>query len=191
MASKKTIEEVLDLFSQMWPTRNTENLIEPYFAILKGYSDKVIKKAVYDCLKESEYFPKPAEIIKFVNIDSKDLKHSQELKKRYTCPVCHEKVSALSEGKCLDCGGFPPYVGDHVILPSIEKDDFIIEGRRKCQNCGTIGICIKEPKEDGPWKCKDCYTGLDRDQRKQRWKDIMHAMKDRNFKPDWYEELPF
>lgn len=183
----------MGLFSEMWPNRNTENLLDPYYQILKSYSDNAVKKAVFACLKESEYFPKPADIVKIINTDLKDLKHSQELKKRYTCSVCHEQVSAISDNKCLDCAGFPPADEKQVFLNSAD-DNFVIEGRRQCQKCSTVSQCIKEPKDTGQWECQKCYSGLTKEQIQQRWKDIVHMLNDKEFMPEWAKknnDIPF
>lgn len=195
MATKNVVQGILDRFGQMWPNRDTDSLFDTYYESLKSYNDKILKKGVLECLKDPDrkWMPIPGEIVKMINIDRKDLKHSKELRERYTCAGCHEQVSAISEKKCLDCNGIPPVDRDSLSFNEVDVVDYLMEGRRRCQipGCSIVGVCIKDPKDTGIWKCKDHYTGLTVKERDQRWKDIYHLMDDKDFKPDWYKGVPF
>lgn len=64
----------------------------------------------------------------------------------------------------------------------------LTEYKMECQASGCFkkDLCIREPNEKGiPYICRDCYTGLTFSERNQRLRDIMHMIKDKNFKPEW------
>ena len=148
-----------------------------------GYTDRDIQAAADQYRREGEYFPpKPAQILALVK-DRSQLKHDEELRAMWTCKRCGQKASAISEGTCLDCEGVPlPQYKRLKPLLNPDKIPFRIEGRMKCQQCGYIGQCIKEPVDDGPWLCKECYSGMTA-------KEIMHRLN--NLTDDVGERIPF
>ena len=157
MASKQMVKDSLQHLSGVYGKQITSDIVDAYFEALRYYNDNDIMKAVSDCINECEWFPKPAEIRKRLPQD--DNKHDSFLRARFTCSMCGEKVSAISEGKCLDCAG----VGFFEEKRKVEKppeNDFTQHGRMMCQKCRQVGLCIKEPKDTGSWLCTDCYTGL-------------------------------
>ena len=185
---------MIERFSSLTVKTQTPNeiksLLDVYYKSFQGYSDNEIKRASEEYIENGEYFPpKPFQIISLVQ-GAKSKKHDQELKEAYICNICHERVSSISEGKCLDCAGFVPGDGNQIRL-SETHDDFTIEGRRQCSKCGKIDMCIKEPKDSRVWECRDCYSGLTKQERTQRFRDIQKSMGNPDFKPDWYEEIPF
>lgn len=149
-----------------------ETLANGYYLAFKKYSDKDIQQAGYKYMEEGEYFPpKPAQIIALISHAATD-KHTAALKERFTCASCGEVVSGISERKCFDCAGILPVEGYDE--PSIKPDnDFRIEGRRQCQECGNIGLCVQEPRGTGEWLCKRCYTGLTDQEITEKFKSLV------------------
>jgi len=166
----------------------TDGTVDVYYHSLMDFTDNQIKHSAKQCLRDCEFFPRPSDLVKRAK---KEYSSERDLIERYTCSVCHEKVRAVSDGKCLDCGGFPPIEKSKVTLPELDND-FIIEGRRKCQKCGSVSDCIKEPSGSGPWLCKKCYTGLTNKEIAQRFADLQKMMGDKTYKPEWTKNLvPF
>ena len=56
------------------------------------------------------------------------------------------------------------------------NEDFIIWDDVKCVGCGHIGRGIKEPKEDGNWQCRVCYTGLSHAQVVEKFHQLYEIM---------------
>jgi formylmethanofuran dehydrogenase subunit E len=139
----------------------TEALSKTYFSSFKAYTDTEIEQAAKDYMNNGEYFPpKPSQILSLVK--NADIgKHTRELVERYTCSTCHEKVSAICDGVCLDCLGVPkPAYQNIKPLPKPTPSDYRMEGRIQCQKCGHVGMGIKEPAESGQWECRQCYTRM-------------------------------
>lgn len=76
----------------------------------------------------------------------------------------------------------------------LEGVNFKIAERMRCQNqgCLRVDMCIKEPVDDPASKylCRDCYSGLTLQERNQRMRDILHMIKDKDFKPTWVAPNP-
>ncbi len=150
-----------------------ESLSQTYFKSFRAYKDNEIKQAADDYTTSGEYFPpKPAQIISLVK-NTDQGKHIRELVERYTCSMCHQKVSAITEGICLDCAGIPRMHYETPKLAEPEKTNYRIEGRMRCNRCGHIGMCIKEPAdENGFWQCRECYTGLTNQEIAERFRKL-------------------
>jgi hypothetical protein len=70
----------------------------------------------------------------------------------------------------------------------LNNDKFHMVMKMRCQipGCFKTDVCIREPNQEGvKYKCRDCYSGLTLEQRNQRMRDIMHMIRDKNFKPLW------
>ena len=198
MATKKVLVKLIEFFNTLTSKRlndeEAKNLLQVYYKSFQGYTDREIKQASEEYIENGEYFPpKPFQITSLIK-DAKSRKHQQDLVNRYTCSLCHEKVSAISPdegGKCLDCGGFPPSEKSQIHLKPA-KDDFKMEGRIKCQSCGDIGMCIKKPRDTGIWECQKCYSGLTKQETAQRYRDLVNYMnrdKIRNYViPEWIQK---
>lgn len=161
-------------FSEVYGKEISDSARESYFEILRYYSDEHIQKAGFRCMEELEFFPRPAQILKY--IDQKETsRHNKELIDRFTCLSCRQKVSCIisdsDRGECLDCAGLAKFT-ESKPAPKIEKSDCRIEGRRVCGECKTIGLCIQEPKGDGPWLCRECYTGMSLKEIKERYREL-------------------
>ena len=169
-----------------------ESLENAYFMAFSDYSDRQIKAAGQKYLQEGEFFPpRPKEIISRITDIDKG-RHQKDLRERYTCVLCRERVSAITEGGvCLDCTGVPKPTYKNISLPKSEKSDFKIEGRRKCQECGKVDSCIKEPIDHGPWRCADCYRGFGKQVYIQRWRELSRMIEERGFVPEWANFPPF
>lgn len=200
MATKKLVAQLTKDWLSFSPRQKTneevESLGRAYFQAFKSYKDQEIIEAAEKYAESGDYFPpKPIQITMLVK-DAKKKKHDRELVEMWTCKRCHQKVSSMtSEGVCLDCSGVPIPTYEHIKPWRNEKRiHYKIEGRIKCQQCGIVGECIREPSEDGQWLCKDCYSGLTSKERKQRLNDLARMVEDGNYKPEWVkllEELPF
>lgn len=168
-----------------------DTLVESYTQAFGDFSERQIRDAVTKYLQEGDHYPpKPKDIISRIkNLDNE--KHIKELREMYTCKRCGHHVHAISDGLCFDCRGLPRLQKYKNTLLDSEPVDYIIEGRIKCQQCGKVGMCIKEPVDHGSWRCRDCYSGLTSKQRTQRFKDLIRMMEDKTFKPSWAEEPPF
>lgn len=139
-----------------------EVLEKTYIVAFKPYTNKQISEAAELWMAEAEYYPpKPRDIISKIQ-DSVKVKNDEFLKKRYTCARCKQKMSAItSEGICLDCSGVPDISYQFIkSTPTDKKLNYKMEGRIKCNQCGAIGMCIKEPSDSGKWQCRVCYTGM-------------------------------
>ena len=137
MATKKFIGDIAVLLFQLSTKSPTNKDIEEigsiYYKAFEHYSNKQIKEAVEKYLAEGQYFPpRPYQITDLITT-AKIEKHNKELRIRYTCPSCHQKVSAISDGICLDCGGFMPSEDKEPLYSPREEDDFKMEGRIQCQ----------------------------------------------------------
>lgn len=155
-----------------------DTLERTYFVAFKPYTNKQISDASVLWMEDAEYYPpKPRDILSKIQ-DSAKVKNDDFLKKRYTCSMCHNKMSAItSEGICLDCAGVPD-VSYKRIRPLMEgeKVNYKMEGRMKCQKCGAVGMAIKEPSDIGMWKCRKCYTGMTGVEIVNAWKTIGKMM---------------
>jgi len=167
----------------------TETLSNTYYEAFRGYSDKQIKEAGEKYNAEGEFFPpKPWQITNLIK-DFKNDKHIKEMIAEYTCRACNQKVAAISEGICLDCLGYPPVEYERFKPFQVEERiPYRIEGRMKCQECGIIASCIKDPIDEGKWQCQHCYTGLTKKEISQRFKDLQRMTFDKEFKPDWVKK---
>lgn len=190
MASQKTILEMIRMFEPLMRrplgTEEMKNLAESYFRSFRNVPDEKVKQMVYAYCDEEEYYPpSPKSLRKYLKDYEVD-KHTKELIDNFTCKSCHEKVSGLlTEGICLDCAGLPSKASEPVQLPEADTSDFIIEGRRRCSKCGTVGQCIKEPREAGKWECQPCYAGMDMKQVSKRLNDIQLMMDSKRSGGDW------
>jgi hypothetical protein len=162
-----------------------------YELAFQGIADKEIKAAGQLYLQDGDFFPpKPKEILARIKNRANE-KHTKELIDLYTCQRCHQKVSAITDGICLDCSGIPSLESGRIKMHMAEKQDYQIESRIKCQECGVIGMCIKEPISTGNWSCRKCYTGLDGKQIASRFKDLKLRMGDKDYKINWVDNVPF
>jgi hypothetical protein len=130
-----------------------ETLIQTYFNAFKSYKDSEIREAADEYIKTGEYFPpKPVQILSLVR-DAAIKKHDRELVEMWTCRICNQKVSCISSSRiCADCQGYPlPSYESIKPWPDYTPNQYKIEGRVKCQKCGSIGTCIKEPINEGTW----------------------------------------
>ena len=199
MATKKTVTLLLEAWLAFSPKvksqAETETLSRTYYEAFRGYSDKQINEAGEKYNGEGEFFPpKPWQITNLIKNFNED-KHVKEMVAEYTCRLCNQKVSAISEGACLDCLGYPSVEYEKLKpFPIEERIPYRIEGRMKCQVCGSIGACIKEPIDEGQWQCQQCYTGLTKKEISQRLRDLQHMTFDKTFKPEWVkplDDIPF
>lgn len=186
MATEKFVKDLVISFLTLSPKRMNPTEIDvlerTYFVAFKPYTNKQISEAAELWMKEAEYYPpKPRDII-FKIQDSDRIKNDEFLVKRYTCSMCHQKVSAmLTEGICLDCAGIPDVSYEHVKpLQEGEKVNYKMEGRIKCQKCGAIGMCIKEPADTGTWECRKCYTRMTPMEIVNAWKTLGKIMEKTN-----------
>jgi len=166
MASKKIIKSMIELFLSIWPRKNADSTVmtEAYYQALRKYSDDEIRKAGYKAMDELEFFPKPADLKKFLDVTN--------LRDWFTCPKCGAHVSLLIEGECKYCRAKMPL---SIPRPKIKPDLMEIERSPRiepnirCQRCGKVTLCIYE---DGQWQCRQCYTGLTDEQVAQRFRDL-------------------
>lgn len=155
---------MLNLFSSTIQEKEvTETLIDAYFLSLKNVNDDTLKKVSYKCLDDFRYFPKIPEVKQ--KLEEVELSKGNEfLKSKFTCPVCKIPVSLIIEGVCLDCY-------DHVPLSAGRKKaeparimkreaNYLIQNRVRCNQCGNMGMGIKEPIDSDGWECRECYTDL-------------------------------
>jgi len=56
------------------------------------------------------------------------------------------------------------------------QEEFKIAPGIRCRQCGDIRMCIKEPIDTGDWICRQCYTGLSKDQYIEKIKAIIKNM---------------
>lgn len=182
---------MLSHFGTVYTKEVTNELIDSFFTVLKPYTDEQVKKAGYKCLEELEYMPKPAQLINRIEKDTS--KHDVALRKRFTCPVCGYYSTMIIDGKCWFC-----YTG---ISKGLERNkwhwdveerdkDYIIEQNIRCQECGMIGICIKTPIKDGVWKCRECYSGIGKEEIQVRLEALAEFM-DEGFPKDSTPESRF
>ena len=164
MATKKLVARLtkdwLGFSPRKMSPEETEALSQTYFGAFKAYKDTEIQEAADDYTTSGEYFPpKPAQIISLVK-NTDQSKHTRELVERYTCSACHQKASGITDGICLDCAGLPRMSYETLKLPEPTRGNYKIEGRMLCNQCGSVGMCIKEPLLSGEWRCRKCYTGM-------------------------------
>jgi len=155
----------------------TNSLGRSYLEAFTGYSDKEITDAAAIYREEGEYYPpRPRQILDLVKDRGKG-KHDDELRRMWTCNACRQKVGAISEGICLDCRGVPvPQYDKSLSLGAYEMNAYRIEGRIKCNQCGHIAQCIKEPADSEHWLCVECYGGLNRKQIAARFHKLAEIM---------------
>lgn len=158
-------------FSSMFGSEINQERTDLYYDVLKPYSDKQVTEAGYKCLEELEFFPKPAQVVKRI---PKEDDHNKELRKRFTCPICKAGVSLIIEGKCRMChSGTSLKIPRPIIRqPPLPKDDFLMEDNIRCEECGTIAKCIKEPSESGKWQCRQCYSGISIKEHRERMRKL-------------------
>ncbi|KKN04542.1 hypothetical protein LCGC14_1096440 [marine sediment metagenome] len=183
---------MLGLFSQIWENRKklTETAVDAYIKTLGKYTEKDLKEAAHQCLDECEFFPRPSEVSKRIKAKKKNHAHDMELTTRFKCPKCKNPVSLIVEGVCWECRtGAPVSAGrEKISRKDWSKDrNFIIQHQTMCMDCGNIGMAIKEPADEGHWQCRQCYTGLTKEQFLGRFQEVEHMMRDKTFKSDWYE----
>jgi hypothetical protein len=104
MKDKKELAEILAVASEVYEKQISNVLLEIYFLLLKSYTIKEIKTAVMEHLKDQKYgqfFPKPADIIRKMDIKKERL---------YPCSICHQnktkkEMIAFCEDRnvCRDC----------------------------------------------------------------------------------------
>ena len=171
------LEDWLNFSVRKMSQEETSSIGRTYLEAFTGYSDKEITDAAAIYREEGEYFPpKPRQILDLVK-DRIKSKHDEELRKMWTCSSCGQKVSTMSEGRCLDCRGVPiPEYRNLGNLDSYDKTPYRIEGRIQCSRCGLIGECIKEPVDSGDWLCVQCYSGLTRKQIAARFGELARIM---------------
>jgi protein-arginine kinase activator protein McsA len=195
MASRKFIHDLVISLLILTPRRLSHEEIlaleDAYELAFQGVADKEIKAAGQLYLQDGDFFPpKPKEILARVK-DRSTQKHIRELVELYTCKQCHQKVTAITDGICLDCAGFPLLESNRVKLPEPEERDYKIEGRIKCQECGKIAMCIKEPISTGNWKCRECYSGLTKKEIVDRFAELKLFSGDRDHIFKWIQDAPF
>lgn len=168
---------LLSLSSKKLTGEATDLLVSAYYGTLKPYTDDQVMKAGYAYMEDEHAFypPKPHELIKHIPSVGTD-KHDAELRKRFTCFTCDQKVPGISDGMCLRCAGVPDV--SYPEPPRNDKEsDFAIRDNGSCQECGRNNCrVIKEPKEDGIWVCQVCYTGLKPPQIAARFKHLWQIM---------------
>ena len=152
-------------------------MVDAYYVALKGFSDDDLKEIAYRAVDTMRYFPKIAELKSLLAHKT----HDKELKDRFTCPACGNYVSCIVDGLCWTCKqGVPLSVGRKPLKISEEKpreeDNFKILEAYQCQECGTVGRCIKEPSDTGPILCRECYTGLTSQEMREMYRKIISGM---------------
>jgi len=183
---------MLTHFCLLYPKPLTEKLEEVFEMALAKYTDNEVLTSGHSCLEECEFFPKPSDVIKRIKASKKDVKHSQGIRERYRCPKCKNDVDLLYEGVCLEChSGAPLSAGRS---PVVRKDwsrdrNYIMQDQTRCQECGNVGMAIKEPADSGEWQCRECYTSLTKDEISQRFHDLMYMTGDKTYGPGWVKEL--
>lgn len=166
-------------------------LEDGYFAAFRSCNDIELAEALNLYLEDGEYFPpKPKDILSGIK-NKPTQRHTRELIELYTCKQCHQKVSAITDGICLDCAGIPRLETNKVKLQDPEDRDYRIEGRIKCQECGKITMCIKEPIKTGPWRCRECYSGLTKKEIVDRFSELKLFSGDRDHIFKWIQDAPF
>ena len=188
MAKKETVEAMLQRFAQIFPMKGTiEDLTDIYFKSFRRVPERALRNAAYDCIETCEFFPKPKDIFKFIKADD----HDKELRNRFTCSICKAHVSLMVEGMCSWCKAKVPLSVERPHLKheyfSESVDSYLIENMIKCQRCGQVTTCVKEPPETGDWLCRECFTGLSAPEFIARMRAIMPAFEDEI--PD--EDIPF
>lgn len=182
------------------PKMNDDELnavAKAYLVSFRTVPDKIFKEAIFAYVDNEEFFPpKPNQLKKYIK-DYHDSKHDQELINRFTCSQCGERVSAIVEKRCFDCVGLGGVDRQaRAELPESDMGNFVIEGRRQCQECGTIGQCIKEPKENGIWQCRNCYSGMNGKEIAGKFGELCRLMgqkgdPEENRKSESIDEVPF
>lgn len=63
-------------------------------------------------------------------------------------------------------------------MPNVvdEHLPYILEENRKCGLCGYTGMCIKEEPFSDTWRCRQCYSGLTKEQHAARMKQLVEIM---------------
>lgn len=195
MASKKLIEEILEHLGKVYLREPTSmRMIDSYWQVLKKYPDQDVTNAAWKCLEELDFFPKPSQIIK--RISKKEKSHNEWLRKRFTCMNCGNYVTAswilsASEKSCLckEChDGVPKSMGrsPQKLISETGEKDFALAENIRCQQCGMIARCIKEPLSDAGcvWRCRKCHTGLTGEEIKAKYAEIVGKI-------GTLEEVPF
>jgi len=167
------------MFSQVFPMKgNIEDLTDIYFNSFKRISEKSLRNAAYECIETCEFFPKPKDVFKFIKTDE----HDKELRNRFTCSICKNHVSLLIEGVCSWCKAGVPLSIERPVLAHEEfsevVDSYLIEHLIKCQKCGKVTTCVKEPPESGQWLCRECFTGLTLPEFEAKLHDLIDKIKE-------------
>ena len=154
-------------------TQEINTVSNSYLNAFKSFTDEQIIQAADKYAETGEYFPpRPEAIISLITNIEVD-KHTRELIARYTCRACGMKVSAITDGICLDCAGIPkPEYKNLKPLPEPSSRDYRIEGRVVCSVCGHIGMGINEPSGSEGWLCRKCYTGFTNQEIAERFKKL-------------------
>lgn len=153
----------------------SQMIINDYFEVFKYYKYNDMQQAVYQCIEDCRFFPKPNEILTRLKLKTK--KHDKEFIQHWRCPVCKAEVACIIEGKCRYCNAKlplniprPKYKQKFTDIPGFDIGYGI-----KCEKCGQIGTCIHELPEDY-WQCRECYSGLNNDEFKQKMHDIVESI---------------
>jgi hypothetical protein len=181
MTTKKTVQDSVNFLKtfchRTFTNDEQEALVNAFLVSFKAVPDKIFKDAVFAYVDNEEYFPpKPTQLKKYIK-DYQDSRHDQGLIERFICSQCGERVSAIVEKRCFDCAGISGVDRETAIqLPEAEKSNFVMEGRRQCQECGKISLCIKEPREAGMWQCQSCYTGMTKQEIAGQFRQLWEIM---------------
>ncbi len=172
-----------------------EILVKAYSELFKGVPDKEFREGCYRYADENDFYPPtPHKLAEYMPQKKKD-KAAKEFREWYMCHTCGQMCYAMAEkGLCLDCAGFPPIEYDRKPGPPQYPVDepYKIEGRMKCQKCGRVGICIKDPRDTGQWECRQCYSGLTTAETSQRFRDLVSVIDDKGHVkplPEWMRKV--
>jgi len=58
----------------------------------------------------------------------------------------------------------------------IQEDGLIIQKNVICHKCGIQTECISEDDGDN-WECRECYSGLSKQEQKERLKQVFKALR--------------
>ena len=63
-------------------------------------------------------------------------------------------------------------------MPNVvdEHLPYILEENRKCGLCGYSGMCIREEPYSDTWRCRQCYSGLTKEQYAVMIRDLIKIM---------------